>query len=146
MNNNEQIKTHMEYLGYNIEMHKNDHNVMFCLKRGYAPLMVKCSDLMINFYAHHELNNVAKSNIDKVYKYVNELNTVSYTATFNTVDDLLIMTGQFNGIYDRSNFSSFLGAMEHDTTEILRNNSNSDVFLGSDDQYTNEHSRLEAVA
>ena len=64
MNKNKQIKTHMEYLGYNIKMDEDNNDVMFCHKPGYAPLMVKCSDLMINFYGHHELNNIAKTNID----------------------------------------------------------------------------------
>ena len=146
MNTNEQVLTHMEYLGYEIKVHEDDQNVLLCSKPGYTSLLVNCLDNMVRFYANYSLNATAKSNLDKVYEYVNELNTASYTTTFNTADNLLIMTNQYIGKYDKSLFSSFLGTIEHDTADVLSKNSKTDVFLGSDDNYINEKTRLSAVA
>ena len=70
MNNTNQITTHLEYLGYTIDQNENDKQVFYASRPGYTTLMVLVNDTRVWFYAHYEINSIAKCNIDKVFKYV----------------------------------------------------------------------------
>ena len=134
MNNTNQITTHLEYLGYTIDQNENDKQVFYASRPGYTTLMVLGNDTRVWFYAHYEINSIAKCNIDKVFKYVNDLNSSSNVVTFSINDNLLRMSTNYTGNYDRSKFTEFLSQIEIDVNDLLANTNETDLYLGDPDQ------------
>ena len=133
MNTKIQIKTHMEYLGYEVTPGEND-DVLFCEKPGFTDLMVSWNDKRINIYAHYKINSIAKCNSDKVLRYINDLNSKSNTVTFWVEDELFRMSADYTGEYDRSVFATFFTAMEYDTNNLLDLVNETKLYLGDIDQ------------
>ena len=137
MNSKTQITTHMEYLGYDVKPSKDDDNVLFCFKSGYAALMIGWNDVRINIYAHYEINRIAKRNPDKVLKYINDLNSKSGIVTFWVQDELFRISSNCAGKYERSTFATFFSAFEYDANNLLDLSSETNLYLGDADQAEN---------
>ena len=134
MNNTNQITTHLGYLGYTIDQNESNKQVFYASRPGYTTLMVLVYDTRVWFYAHYEINRIAKCNIDKVFKYVNDLNSSSNAVTFSINDNLLRMSTNYTGNYDRSKFTEFLSQIEIDVNDLLANTNETDLYLGDPDQ------------
>ena len=134
MNNIDQIKTHLEYLGYTIDQSENDEQVFSASRPGYTTFMVLVNDTRVWFYTYYEINRIAKCNIDKVFKYVNDLNSSSSVVTFSINDNQLRMSTNYTGNYDRSKFTEFLSQIEIDVNDLLANTNETDLYLGDPDQ------------
>ena len=134
MNNTNQITTHLGYLGYTIDQNESNKQVFYASRPGYTTLMVLVYDTRVWFYAHYEINRIAKCNIDKVFKYVNDLNSSSNAVTFSINDNLLRMSTNYTGNYDRSKFTEFLSQVEIDVNDLLANTNETDLYLGDPDQ------------
>ena len=137
MNTKTQIKTHMEYLGYEIKPNENNDDILFCAKPGYTRLMVRWNDVRINIYAHYEINRIAKCNSDKVLRYINDLNMKSNTVTFWVEDELFRMSANYFGKYERSEFVTFFSAFEYDVNNQLDLLKETNLYLGDPNQAEN---------
>ena len=134
MNNIDQIKTHLEYLGYTIDQSEKDEQVFYASRPGFTTFMVLVNDTRVWFYTYYEINRIAKCNIDKVFKYVNDLNNSSNVVTFSINDNQLRMSTNYTGNYDRSKFTEFLSQIEIDVNDLLANTNETDLYLGDSDQ------------
>ena len=134
MKNTNQINTHMEYLGYIVTRNEEDENILYCSKPGFTTFMVLVNDTRVWFYTYYEINRIAKCNIDKVFKYVNDLNISSNVVTFSINDNQLRMSTNYTGNYDRSKFTEFLSQVEIDVNDLLANTNETDLYLGDPDQ------------
>ena len=134
MKNTNQINTHMEYLGYIVTRNEEDENILYCSKPGYTPFMVMVDDARVWFYADYEVNTIAKCNKDKVFRYINDLNSNSNAVTFFINDDLLRMSTNYTGNYDRSMFSAFISQVEYDVNDLLASMKETNLYLGDPEQ------------
>ena len=137
MNKKNQITTHFEYLGYEVNPSENEDHILFCVKPSYTGLIVDLNDIRINFYSNYEINRIGKCNPDKVLRYVNDLNTKSSTTTFYVKDDVLAMSTTYTGKYDRSTFAAFLSALEYDVNNLLDLSTETTLYIGDPDQAEN---------
>ena len=131
MNTKEQIKNHIEYLGYRVE-DKEDH--LFCEKAGYANIAITVTDKCFRFWSIYNLNEIAQNNPAEFSSYMNTLNQSTIMTTFYYEKGLINFTALSVGGYNKQLFSDFVGCWETDTTQMIDNNADSDRFLGSLDE------------
>ena len=139
MNTKDQVKNHLEYLGYDVEYNKDEEDLLFCSKQGYPPMMIHYSEHRIQFWATYDINEIAKKNPVDFLEYVNMLNMATSIATFYINEE-----GNFNfassylGSYDRKQFASFLHLWENDVGATLDRTPGTARFLGSLDNLAQE--------
>lgn len=131
MNTKEQIKNHLEYLGYTIE-EEADH--LLCEKAGYAKIFITIKDKCFRFLSAYNLNEIAQINPAEFASYMNTLNQSTIITTFYYEEGFINFTALSFGGYNKQLFSEFVGCWETDTTQMIDNNSDSDRFLGSLDE------------
>ena len=130
MNNKEQIKNHMEYLGYNVIYHETLEDIILCSKRGYPPTMLECKEHGIRFFAFYNMNEIAKNNPVEFKNYVNRLNRATCVIKFFVDKDGNFNFGSFSlGEYDRQQFADFIYLWENDLGPGMDNVPGTDRFL-----------------
>jgi len=134
MKKTKQIKTHLEYLGYNVVRHEENKDILFCTRPGYTSIMVTVNDVRAEFYGMYDINRIGKSNHNQVLSYVNDLNASSFVVTFYHKDDILNMYANYVGKYEQSNFTSFISVLENDLNDRLADMPDTQMFLGNPDK------------
>ena len=127
---NEQIKTHLEYLGY---AKVPDTNDLIFMKPGLPTLFIE--QLSVNrivLNARYTYNSNAANNELGFLNYVNSLNQKTQIATFLKVPNSLGFCAMYTGLYDRTEFGQFIQAWEHDSTALLDNAPETAFFLMED--------------
>ena len=147
MNTKDQIKNHLEYLGYEVEYSETNQEMLFCTKQGYPPMMICPNEHRMQFWATYNINEIAKNNPVDFLSYVNLLNMATLITTFYVDKE-----GSFNfassylGSYDRKQFASFLHLWENDVGATLDKTSGTDRFLGNLDNLAQESYETNANA
>ena len=127
---NEQIKTHLEYLGY---AKVPDTNDLIFMKPGLPTLFIE--QLSVNrivLNAKYTYNSNAANNELGFLNYVNSLNQKTQIATYLKVPNSLGFCAMYTGLYDRTEFGQFIQAWEYDSTVLLENTPETAFFLMED--------------
>ncbi len=126
------IKTHLEYLGYALVPNK-DLNAHKFMKPGMPTVFVQQmtnNRLVVN--SLYEFNQNGFSNRLGLLNYVNHLNMHSYVSTYTIDNRKLGFCAIYTGLYDRVEFGQFMEAFEHDSTTLMDNTPDSKLFLMQD--------------
>ena len=127
---NQDINTHLEYLGYAMVP---DSDAFVFMKPGLPTIFIEqLSNNRVTLNARYPYNNNATNNELGFLNYLNTLNQKSYIATFITVSDSLAFCAMYTGLYDRIEFGQFIQAWEHDSTTLLNNTPETHFFLMED--------------
>jgi len=127
---NQNIKTHLEYMGY--AMVPDSDTIVF-MKPGLPTLFIE--QLSVNrivLNARYTYNSNAANNELGFLNYVNTLNQKTYIATFLKVSDSLAFCAMYTGLYDRIEFGQFIQSWEYDSTSLLENETETPFFLMED--------------
>tara|TARA_B100000131_G_C17867199_1_gene512695 strand:+ start:162 stop:617 length:456 start_codon:yes stop_codon:yes gene_type:complete len=132
MNINNNIKTHLEYVGYAM-VPNEDNEIHIFMKPGMPTIyMQQLTNNRLVLNCIYEYNRNGDNNRTRLLEYVNHLNVYSYVSTFTVDSGKLGFCALFSGIYDRIEFGQFMQAFEHDATALLDNNPDTKLFLMED--------------
>ena len=127
---NQNIKNHLEYMGYAMVP---DSDTFIFMKPGFPTIYIEqLSENRIVLKARYLYNNNADKNELCFLNYVNSLNTKTYIATFLKVSDSLAFCAMYTGLYNRTEFGQFIQSWEYDTTSLLDNETETPFFLMED--------------
>ena len=127
---NQDINTHLEYLGYAMVP---DSDAFVFMKPGLPTIFIEqLSNNRVVLNARYPYNSNAENNELGFLNYVNSLNTKTYIATFLKVGNSLGFCAMYTGLYDRIEFGQFIQAWEHDSTTLLDNEPETPFFLMED--------------
>ena len=127
---NQNIKTHLEYMGYAMVP---DSDAFIFMKPGLPTIFIEqLSENRIVLNARYPYNSNASNNELGFLNYVNSLNTKTYIAIFLKVGNSLGFCAMYTGLYDRIEFGQFIQAWEHDSTTLLDNEPETTFFLMED--------------
>ncbi len=114
----EDIKTHLEYLGYEVTLHdgaltaRHQRNLNISMKPYADGLLVT---------SIFGLSESGKANRLGLYKLVNELNATAAASRFYVdQDDDLLVEGYFPGAYDRARFATFIDVYNASLSHMTR--------------------------
>ena len=144
----EQIKLQMECFGYEVLIDEEKPNSVMCHKVGAPMLLINWEENFINFYAQYSINSIAKSNKPGFLSYVNRMNGSSTSASlFLTKDnENIAFANKYFGVFDRRTFANFVRFWDHDVIEVLNNDQETDVFLGSSNEIMHDNGQINAYA
>ena len=127
---NQNIKTHLEYMGYAMVP---DPDTFIFMKPGFPTLIIEqLSENRIVLNARYPYNSNASNNELGFLNYVNTLNQKTYIATFLKVGNSLGFCAMYTGLYDRIEFGQFIQSWEYDSTSLLDNETETPFFLMED--------------
>jgi len=127
---NQNIKTHLEYMGYAMVP---DSDAFIFMKPGLPTIFIEqLSENRIVLNARYPYNSNASNNELGFLNYVNSLNTKTYIATFLKVRDSLAFCAMYTGLYSRIEFGQFIQAWEHDSTTLLDKEPETTFFIMED--------------
>ena len=125
-----EIKKHMEYLGYETE--QQDSDMIQFTKPGYPLILINADESGIRLYGQYRINYYAANNIDQFLRYINDLNLVAQITrfTFYNETNAIGLATHLVGEYTRNSFAKLIGMWEYDITTLIYNNKQTDTFLG----------------
>lgn len=127
---NQNIKNHLEYMGYAMVP---DPDTFIFMKPGFPTMHIEqFGENRIVLNARYLYNKNADSNEFGFLNYVNSLNTKTYIATFVKVGNSLAFCAMYTGLYSRIEFGQFIQSWEYDTTSLLDNETETPFFLMED--------------
>ena len=130
---NQNIKNHLEYMGYAMEP---DSDAFIFMKPGFPTLIIEqLSNNRIVLNARYPYNSNVANNELGFLNYVNSLNTKTYIATFLKVGNSLGFCAMYTGLYNRTEFGQFIQSWEYDSTTLLDNTPETHFFLMEDSFY-----------
>ena len=127
---NQNIKTHLEYMGYAIVP---DSDTYIFMKPGFPTMCIEqLTENRIVLNARYPYNSNAENNELGFLNYINNLNTKTYIATFLKVGNSLGFWAMYTGLYNRTEFGQFIQSWEYDSTTLLDNTPETAFFLMED--------------
>ena len=127
---NQNIKTHLEYMGYAIVP---DSDTYIFMKPGFPTMCIEqLTENRIVLNARYPYNSNAENNELGFLNYINSLNTKTYIATFLKVGNSLGFWAMYTGLYNRTEFGQFIQSWEYDSTTLLDNTPETHFFLMED--------------
>mgnify|MGYP001299063982 FL=1 len=127
---NNDIKTHLEYLGYAMAPYEDD---LLFMKPGFpSTFLTTLSANRILIKGSYGVNSNGEVNELSYLRFINELNIISDCTTFIAGEKTLVFTATYNGIYDRIEFGQIMQGWENDVTTLLYHHSKTQFFLSED--------------
>ena len=134
MNQNKEISTHLEYLGYEQIKSKEPDYLLFH-KNSFPLFGIYCFEGGSRCYARYELNEFASIRREDLLLFINKLNMESYVATYSYDEEqnCIVFTSNIVGEYNKKDFTQFINLWEFDVENRLNNYpSESKLYLYSE--------------
>ena len=129
---NNDIKQHLEYLGY-ASVPNNGGNMNIFMKPGMPTVFIdQMNHNRLVIQSQYEYNKNGISNRSGLLEYVNHLNMYSYVSTYTVDTNRLGFCAIYTGLYDRIEFGQFMDAYEHDSITLFDKTPETTVFLLED--------------
>ena len=129
---NNDIKMHLEYLGY-ASIPNEGENMNIFMRPGMPTIFIdQMNHNRLVIKSLYEYNKNGVSNRSGLLEYVNHLNKYSYISTYTVDNNTLGFSAIYTGLYDRIEFGQFMDAYEHDSTTLFDKTPETQVYLMED--------------
>ncbi len=125
----EDVKTHLEFLGYDI---KDDNSVVTAKHSQKLNMIFKPFNGGLLFTAVFTSNDYAKQDMEGFLKFINGINQNACVARVYADKDVdLLFEGWYPDTYNKAQFGLFMELWDRDTRGLLRDvSSEAERFLG----------------